>query len=1527
MKKIFNLLAISLLGISSFAQTKPGNTTLDVEVWLKADDITVADKANISTWTDNSGKGRNYVQNGSNAVPLFDKQNLMNFQPSLSFPASPTNRKLILNTPFITNTKSYFVFYVSKVINNTSRSVTYSIDGDLDGSVGWRYQDPFVYSTATSNTNTMRRMYGINTAIFKNKTGTTNRNLIYHNGVPSTLLNGTAVEGTANVFAGSDLTRASVIGNSNITTAYPFVGNIQEIIVLSSNVTGDMIHPDELRKVSSYLALKYGISLDKEAQKNYVNSDNTVVWNGTEDVTYNNHRFGIGRDNASGLYQKQSTSFDKSFATVFLGDLAITNNENTDTSLNSGDYLIFGSNGMTGGTVYEYSEGTSFPLGGTFTKDVNRRTRTILKAQATKAFTVNIRPEVRATHVLVSNDATFSQVNTKIYPLDANNIAKNVAINNGNYISYAYFLTAPGGVTDGMRVWLNADETNLDLVNGNEVNVWNDLSLYGNDYSYAALAGSGRLRPTYISCDPLMNFNPSVNFGINDYLAIANGPMSTDAPNAFTSFTVYSATAYADRDRLYTHGFGGTNPTTSATRYPAMGFAPDDQVGRLRNDGTGQTNNDGNAKGFKINTTALQMISTKKANGVSGAGYTIHDFGGWQDHVNATGNFGDGFRMAQGGTIGGASLSNASFQGRMSEVFFYERELTLVEQNAIRSYLGMKYAITLDADGASTTVNYDYILSDNLTKVWAGNSVPNNKYHNNVAGLVRDDVQNLNIRRAKSTAKGASITLLTKGTETCGVNGEEFDNRNGIFVGHNNGSVDYKEKAAAESSCGSIEHSLTMTNGGEGRIWLAQNSSEGNVIPTSKSITIRAGGEIFPFDGASFEVYLMISNNEADLKNSNWENIQTVPMTYVDGEHEVNYIFTKEYTYFTFGAKSVMGDCDRCEFGGIKTLDFPRNNWDRGQKERTFDLDDNFFVDVKVEDYNLMSRNYPRPYVQKTLRERRKGTDNVTTTFNFYNNVVTEGPNDTEIIEKSPISSTVNFQLYHVDRQHYNYKQLQVVGYCDGARVYPKMTYIEERRPERSKYNIIGQGKAYAKKRGERYSGSTGYTNKYGRVFVEFESPVSKIEIINTIEKDVSDPLSHITDFGIGPMEFYCPAPLPAPNEEGLIFVKQGTPEVLLCEEVDYSFRIINTNCDEKEMTFTDELPMGMIWVNNSVGTELESGSINGYGTRKLTIDNLKVPGGGATHVIRAKAIFEQNATAGAYTNRANIVYTNRITGATESLYSTDRLTGEEETITNALNSDRPEQIIATIETDKSCYNVNGEIEVKVILSNPNGDIINSAYLNLDFDVDIFKLKYGKDKNYGIETNIPGLLDKLIDDVNDPDYEPINETGSIEFEGFTLKNDQEYWITYTVKSSDNEADYNNIDPNTFAPEDVSFGFDFFIDSDDVCTASSAANASGTIDLSFCTFCTELPTGGKPTPSNVGISAFKDQIEGWPQNVANGYLVLESGKKGMILSRTTPEAIGEANWKEGMIIYNTDLKCINIYDGTEWKCIQRSCNKN
>ncbi|TBX70431.1 T9SS type A sorting domain-containing protein [Flavobacterium silvisoli] len=99
----------------------------------------------------------------------------------------------------------------------------------------------------------------------------------------------------------------------------------------------------------SSLALKYGVTLGKNGiAQNYVDSNGTVVWNATVNSGFNYNIAGIGRDDVSNLYQKQSTSSNTNpVITIGLGSIDLTNTANTNTFGSDRQYLVWGDNNGT----------------------------------------------------------------------------------------------------------------------------------------------------------------------------------------------------------------------------------------------------------------------------------------------------------------------------------------------------------------------------------------------------------------------------------------------------------------------------------------------------------------------------------------------------------------------------------------------------------------------------------------------------------------------------------------------------------------------------------------------------------------------------------------------------------------------------------------------------------------------------------------------------------------------------------------------------------------------------------------------------------------------------------------------------------------------------------------------------------------------------------------------------------------------------------------------------------------------------
>ena len=70
------------------------------------------------------------------------------------------------------------------------------------------------------------------------------------------------------------------------------------------------IPASERFQIESYLAIKYGITLDQTTARNYVLSNNGTVWNATTAGAYKNNITGIARDIIYSLNQVKSQSIN-----------------------------------------------------------------------------------------------------------------------------------------------------------------------------------------------------------------------------------------------------------------------------------------------------------------------------------------------------------------------------------------------------------------------------------------------------------------------------------------------------------------------------------------------------------------------------------------------------------------------------------------------------------------------------------------------------------------------------------------------------------------------------------------------------------------------------------------------------------------------------------------------------------------------------------------------------------------------------------------------------------------------------------------------------------------------------------------------------------------------------------------------------------------------------------------------------------------------------------------------------------------
>ena len=90
------------------------------------------------------------------------------------------------------------------------------------------------------------------------------------------------------------------------TTDFPLTESADSIC--ESIVYSRMLSNRERQKIDTYLALKYGGTLDQTAPSSYVSSDGRVVWDAVTNAEFSHHIFGLCNDTISNLYSSETTS-------------------------------------------------------------------------------------------------------------------------------------------------------------------------------------------------------------------------------------------------------------------------------------------------------------------------------------------------------------------------------------------------------------------------------------------------------------------------------------------------------------------------------------------------------------------------------------------------------------------------------------------------------------------------------------------------------------------------------------------------------------------------------------------------------------------------------------------------------------------------------------------------------------------------------------------------------------------------------------------------------------------------------------------------------------------------------------------------------------------------------------------------------------------------------------------------------------------------------------------------------------------
>jgi FG-GAP-like repeat len=502
----------------------------------------------------------------------------------------------------------------------------------------------------------------------------------------------------------------------------------------------------EMAKVNTYLAIKYGITLGQGNGQvkvngnnyNYVSSAGTVIWDATANAAYKGSIAGIGRDNASGLHQKQARSIQDSFqVTMGLTTLEVSNAGNT-ASLTDGSFMLWGNdNGVaTFNTAISPAAGLN----------ANTRFGRIWKVQETGTvgtvkFAIPASASLGNTVYLVrSTDATFDGNDTWT-PLSnltvgtLNYLAGDVDFSNGDYFTIATAVATPGCVAASLQLWIKADAGTVFAGATTNLTDWKDQSALARQWAY-------------VSSDPQLvnnavNFNPSVNFDGNDWFRTDPYGGYTNFTDAFTAAEVFSVT------KAFNNWYNNGNSFEFGGHYNSHYVW-----------GNGYVYNEfgsGNRKAWHPVTKAV----AEGGGTVTGPSVDVTQFNlfnvysatnDWQAAFNGTTAYSTttntvNFSSNPGGNHIGASYA-FPYYGDISEVVLYNRKLTLAERQRVNTYLGIKYGLTIGHNylSGSGTVIYD-----------------TTGYKNHIVAIGRDNCQGLHQKQSKSINNTEGYLTLSLG--------------------------------------------------------------------------------------------------------------------------------------------------------------------------------------------------------------------------------------------------------------------------------------------------------------------------------------------------------------------------------------------------------------------------------------------------------------------------------------------------------------------------------------------------------------------------------------------------------------------------------------------------------------------------------------------------------------------------------------------------------------------------------------------
>lgn len=899
----------------------PGGVDTDLYVWLRADidafntgTTQATDGQTVATWADQSLSSIDATEDGN--APQFKNNTTdnINFNPTIDFDG--VNDRLDLGN--LANIKSGAVnggdyTLVTVGTRQSSGNTQYIL-----GSPGGTGNQDLHFGYRTNTVATIAHWgndLNVTVSAFDSPEASPFLLTAEYNGVNRIVeetRSGSFARSTESESTDLSGTRTNYVGDVQSLANYN--GLISEIIVFDNDITGL-----QKQQVYTYLAIKYGITLTNDADNDavtneiisgsiregdYVSSDGTtVIWTYANNATYHNDVAGIGRDDASCFEQKQSTSANNgNIVTMGLGTIAADNSANMNSFTDDGDFLVWGNDD----NFADQANANVADLPGNVTERMERiwkveDTGTVGATEISFDLTgLGYGTTLSDFQLIISNTATMasgSVTPAASYDGGTNTVTfSNIDLTDGQFFTLGTNRSScsPGGVDTGLYVWLRADVESYNTgttqaTDGQTVATWVDQSGTGTDATTDGTPPIFRSNTTNN-----INFNPTLDFdGTDDRLSLGNlVNVKSGAANG-GDYTLIAAGLREDNTSGYV--IGSTAGTTNQELF--MGYRTNTQAT------TGQWGNDFNLTVTEFdNPTAPFLLLAE----YDGSGRVLEETrdGSFGRATDSNTTDVSGSQTSFVGNLG--SGATRAFDGLIPEVIIFDNDITDLQEQQVNTYLAIKYGVTLTNDNdndaitgetiSGSVTEGDYVFSDGTTVLWDFSA--NSSYHNDVAGIGRDDASCFSQKqsRAEDTDDILTIGLGTVAADNASNANSFTDNGDYLIWGNDNGATTEGSKNTVDVP-GNVSERMT-------RVWRVQdNGTVGDTeIQFDLAGTGFTTGDATPYSLLVSDSPTMASASVVVGGSFNGDVLSFTGVDLTDGQ------------YFTIGT-----DFETCGPGGVNT--------------------------------------------------------------------------------------------------------------------------------------------------------------------------------------------------------------------------------------------------------------------------------------------------------------------------------------------------------------------------------------------------------------------------------------------------------------------------------------------------------------------------------------------------------------------------------------------------------------------------------